>query len=148
MTATAARTIAGTAVAIGGRGILLTGVAGAGKSELALALIDRGALLVADDLVLATARDSLIQIDAPVVGRGRIALRDIGIVSVNHAGGPVPLALVVLLDTKTPPVAGAARLDAITPISGTQLAIPRLTINPATPAAAVKLALALDLWGL
>lgn len=35
-----------TCVAIGGRGVLIEGLPGSGKSSLALALIDRGAQLV------------------------------------------------------------------------------------------------------
>ena len=38
-----------TCVAIGGRGLLLLGPSGSGKSDLALRLIDRGAMLVSDD---------------------------------------------------------------------------------------------------
>ncbi|MFM5886059.1 MAG: HPr kinase/phosphorylase, partial [Novosphingobium sp.] len=38
-----------TAVAIGGRGVLIEGAPGSGKSSLALALIDRGAALIGDD---------------------------------------------------------------------------------------------------
>lgn len=41
----------GTAVAWLGNGVLLLGASGSGKSDLALRLIDSGALLVADDLV-------------------------------------------------------------------------------------------------
>ena len=40
-----------TAVAIGGRALLIDGPPGSGKSSLALALIDRGALLIGDDAV-------------------------------------------------------------------------------------------------
>ena len=42
----------GTCVAIGARGVMIEGAPGIGKSSLALALIDRGARLVADDVVL------------------------------------------------------------------------------------------------
>ena len=41
-------TIHATTVAIGGRGVLISGPSGSGKSDLALRLIDRGAVLVAD----------------------------------------------------------------------------------------------------
>ena len=44
-------TVHGTCVAIDGLGVLLRGASGSGKSDLALRLIDAGALLVADDQV-------------------------------------------------------------------------------------------------
>ena len=41
-----------TCVAIEGRGLMIEGSPGSGKSSLALALIDRGAMLIGDDGVL------------------------------------------------------------------------------------------------
>ena len=49
-------TVHATCVAIGGRGVLIAGRSGRGKSDLALRLIDRGAVLVSDDYTLAAAR--------------------------------------------------------------------------------------------
>ena len=49
-----------TCIALDGRGVLLRGPSGSGKSDMALRLIDAGAELVADDRV---------DLDAP--GRGR-----------------------------------------------------------------------------
>lgn len=46
------------AVAIAGRGVLIRGASGAGKSCFALALIARGAVLVADDYVDLTPQDA------------------------------------------------------------------------------------------
>ena len=89
----------GTAVAVDGKAVLLTGVPGCGKSDLALRLIDGSALLIADDLVeLRRAGDHVqagFPADAPADLRGRIEARGLGIVSVPAAGGPVRLALVV-----------------------------------------------------
>jgi serine kinase of HPr protein (carbohydrate metabolism regulator) len=45
-------TLHATAVALGEAGVLLLGPPGSGKSDLALRLIDRGAILIADDLSL------------------------------------------------------------------------------------------------
>ena len=47
-------TIHATCVAIRGRAVLITGPSGAGKSDLALRLIDRGAVLVRDDYTVLT----------------------------------------------------------------------------------------------
>jgi serine kinase of HPr protein (carbohydrate metabolism regulator) len=41
----------GTAISIGGHGVLIMGESGSGKSDLALRLIDRGAILISDDVV-------------------------------------------------------------------------------------------------
>jgi serine kinase of HPr protein (carbohydrate metabolism regulator) len=42
-------TIHATTVAIAGRGVMIEGQSGSGKSDLALRLIDRGGRLVSDD---------------------------------------------------------------------------------------------------
>ena len=65
-------------------GVLMRGVPGAGKSDLALRLIDQGARLVADDqVVLHKAGDALIA-RAPETIRGKIEARGIGILEVPH----------------------------------------------------------------
>ena len=52
----------GSAVAIDGNGVLLLGPAGSGKSDLALRLIDRGAKLICDDIILIENRYGLPQL--------------------------------------------------------------------------------------
>lgn len=87
-------TIWGNVVSIDGRGVLLRGPSGIGKSDLALRLIDAGASLVADDRVeLAREGDSLIA-RAPEALSGRMEVRGIGIVSVP-AVQRVSLVLVI-----------------------------------------------------
>ena len=69
----------GTVVRWQGHGILLRGPSGAGKSDLALRLIERGALLVADDLVRIEAGcDGRLVARAPGRG-GLIELRGQGV---------------------------------------------------------------------
>lgn len=69
----------GTVVRWRGHGILLRGPSGAGKSDLALRLIERGALLVADDLVrIEAAADGRLVARAPGRG-GLIELRGQGV---------------------------------------------------------------------
>lgn len=86
-----------TVVAIGGLGVALSGRSGAGKSDLALRLIDRGARLVGDDYVELAMRDGrLFASPAPAIA-GLIEVRGIGIVEMPHVP-EAPLALLVDLD--------------------------------------------------
>ena len=52
-------------VALDGNGVLLRGPSGSGKSDLALRLIDGGAVLVADDQVALTVEGEKILASAP-----------------------------------------------------------------------------------
>lgn len=88
-----------TSVAIGGRALLLAGPSGSGKSDLALRLIDRGALLISDDYTLLDARDAgLYACAAPAIA-GKIEIRGIGIEDMAFAA-EAPVALMLLLDSE------------------------------------------------
>ncbi len=97
MTATRPETIHATAVAINGLGVLLCGRSGAGKSDLALRLIDRGAVLVSDDYTLVEAAGAAVRASPPATIAGKIEIRGIGIVAMPHAPC-APVDLVVMLD--------------------------------------------------
>ncbi|SLN22083.1 HPr kinase/phosphorylase [Oceanibacterium hippocampi] len=86
----------GTCVAIEERGILLLGPSGSGKSDLALRLIDGGALLVADDQVTITRRAGRLFAASPPTIAGLLELRGVGIVRMP-ALAEVELALAVSL---------------------------------------------------
>ena len=84
-------------VAVDGKGVLILGASGAGKSALALELMALGAVLVADDRVCLHREGEVILARAPDTIRGRIEARFVGILraeSVEEA----PLALVIDLD--------------------------------------------------
>jgi HPr kinase/phosphorylase len=83
-----------TCVAIGGRGLLILGAAGSGKSALALDLIALGADLVADDRVLlACDGDRIAARPVPRLA-GLIEARGIGLLRLPyHAPAAVVLAL-------------------------------------------------------
>lgn len=91
-------TIHATAVAIGSgsnrRAVVLTGSSGAGKSDLALRLIDRGAVLIADDRVALTVADGRVLASPPQILAGLIEVRGVGLVTVPYVAD-VPVALVV-----------------------------------------------------
>ena len=86
-----------TCVAIDGRGVLLMGKPGSGKSDLALRLIDRGALLVADDSTLVEPANGRLRATCPATIAGKLEVRGIGIVTLPSRGA-AEIALCVALD--------------------------------------------------
>ncbi|QBF30037.1 HPr kinase/phosphorylase [Thalassococcus sp. S3] len=86
-----------TCVAYAGRGLLITGASGQGKSSLALHLMALGAELVSDDRVILTRRDNRIVADAPDTIRGLIEARGFGLLNAKPFG-PSDLHAVVTLD--------------------------------------------------
>ena len=86
--------IHGTAISIGGHAVLIMGESGSGKSDLALRLIDRGAILISDDVVFLETRDNApILTVAPNIA-GKIEVRGVGIANVDFLAS-APLRLVV-----------------------------------------------------
>jgi len=124
-----------TCVAIGGKGVLLLGASGAGKSDLALRLIDDGAQLVADDRTLLRAKNGALHASAPSSIKGLLEIRAIGIVA-YPARASVKLALAVMLGAES------ARLPAprfFSPPRGLTVTtkLPQIALNPhyaSTPA--------------
>ncbi|WP_375263194.1 HPr kinase/phosphorylase [Palleronia sp.] len=97
MTPTPAETIHASAIAMSGRGVIIRGAAGAGKSALALALIARGGRLVADDRTCIARRGPAVMAWAPAPILGLIEARGIGLIETSTAP-PTAVALVVDLD--------------------------------------------------
>lgn len=95
MTETDGVYVHGTAVALGPWGVLLRGGSGAGKSDLALRLIERGAKLISDDQVHLFLEGGLVYGAAPQTISGLLEVRGIGVV-------PMPVKdkapIVLLLD--------------------------------------------------
>jgi HPr kinase/phosphorylase len=89
------------AVAVGGRGCLITGRAGSGKSTLALEMVALGAELVADDRVDIRRAGEALLMSAPPPITGMIEARGVGILRLP-AKPETPLALVVDLDEAEP----------------------------------------------
>ena len=87
----------GSAVTFGGRGILILGRSGAGKSALALGLLGRGAALVADDQVRLERRGGALVATAPATIAGLIEARGIGLARLPSMP-EAPLLVAVDLD--------------------------------------------------
>ena len=129
-------TLHATAIAIGSRAVLLVGPSGSGKSDLALRLIDRGAVLIADDRVVVTrVGDRLLAAPPPTIA-GRLEVRGVGIVDLPYVGG-VRVALVADLAQRPPRLPEAA----IRTIAG--VAVPLVAVAAFEVAAALKVELAL-----
>ena len=79
--------IHGVLLSIYGKGVVITGDSGVGKSETALELIRRGHVLVADDRVDVTRIHNTIFGKAPEILRGMLEIRGIGIIDVTKMFG-------------------------------------------------------------
>ena len=117
-----------------GAGVLLLGAPGAGKSALLLRLLDRGFLLVADDQVEVSGGIAR----PPPALAGLLEVRGLGILRLPHEA-QARLALAVSLDR---PAGGRDRLPH--PARHPALDLPLVTLDPALPSAAQRVALALD----
>ena len=81
-------TVHGSLVDVYGIGLLLTGPAGIGKSEMALDLVERGHRLVADDVVMATRTGESVVMGAGTdLGGHFMEIRGLGIVDVQAMFG-------------------------------------------------------------
>lgn len=89
-----------TCVLVQGCAVLIDGQPGSGKSSLALALIDRGAMLVGDDGVTLDLRDGVLWASPPPNTARLIEIRNVGLASLPAGLGPV--GLVIRLDTAAP----------------------------------------------
>jgi serine kinase of HPr protein (carbohydrate metabolism regulator) len=125
-----------TCVAIGAHGVLLTGASGAGKSDMAMRLIDRGAVLVADDYTILSNDAGVLIARAPATIAGRMEVRGIGIVA-RPAIAAAPVALVVALagEDERLPEPRTIVLDGV--------AVPQVVIDPHRASAPIKVEWAL-----
>ena len=88
------RTIHATAVVIGNRCVLLRGPSSAGKSDLALRLIDGGAMLVADDRTELIRKEGNLIARCPSAITGKLEVRGVGILTLPYVS-PATVSMVV-----------------------------------------------------
>jgi serine kinase of HPr protein (carbohydrate metabolism regulator) len=128
-------TIHATTVAIGTKGVVITGASGTGKSDLALRLIDRGAVLVADDRTVLDVENGRLLASPPTTIAGLIEVRGIGIVDLPHIG-KARVVLAVDLSANVPRMPEPSFRDFA------DVSVPLLTLDPFTASAPLKVELA------
>jgi serine kinase of HPr protein (carbohydrate metabolism regulator) len=101
MTELSSETIHASCVAIDGIGVLIEGKSGSGKSDLALRLIDRGARLVSDDYTLLVREKGGLIARAPANLAGKIEVRGLGILAIDHVED-IPVKLLVAINDDAP----------------------------------------------
>ena len=126
-----------TAVAIDGNGVLLIGPSGSGKSDLALRLIDRGAMLISDDAVELSVTGKQPMLAAAPNIAGKLEIRGVGICAVDTASC-APLRMVAELATDVDRMPDAT---VTTVMAGFD--VPLLKLVPFEVSAAIKLEYAL-----
>ena len=131
-----------TCVAIAGRAVLIFGTPGIGKSSLALALIDRGAVLVGDDGVSLSAGDGHLLASPPPHITGLLEVRNLGLLPFPVAANQ-PVGLAVELTTEAPRFIDQASTRLIFGVP-----IPQLYLWPDPLNLARKIELALERFGL
>jgi hypothetical protein len=129
-------------VAIGRRALLIEGAPGSGKSSLALALIDRGAVLIGDDGVLLEAQAGGLLAHPHPATRGLVEVRNLGLMTFPVCDS-APVALVVVLDPAAPRFVEAAEES-----ERAGVMLPLLRLSPEGLVLHLKAELALARYGL
>ncbi len=128
-------------VAIGGRGVLIEGAPGSGKSSLALALIDRGAMLVGDDGVMIEAEDGRLLASPHPNIAGLLEVRNLGLLA-YPAIECVAVALVIALDPDAPRF-----IEHAATVERAGIMLPQVRLWPDSPVLALRAELALARFG-
>ena len=137
MSALSSEMLHASCVAIGDHAVLIEGLSGSGKSDLALRLIDRGAVLVSDDYTFVR-RDGAKALAAPGPNiEGMIEVRGVGLVPMQHRTD-VPVAMIVNLNSDVERLPEGHETRTIAGVT-----IPVVPVSPFEASASMKVELAL-----
>jgi len=130
------------AINLHGRGLLVEGPPGSGKSSLVLALIDRGAVLIGDDGLTIEPRGDRLLASPPPNTAGLLEIRNVGLLHFPLARD-VPVSLILRLDPEAPRFIDAAETATIAGIP-----LPLVRLWPGSPVLALRAEAAMRRWGL
>lgn len=125
------QTVHASCVALDGRAVLLMGVSGSGKSDLAVRLIDRGWSLVSDDYVTLERRGGKLVAAPPQQIAGRMEVRHVGLIRLPFVTG-VPVCLAIFLDREP------ERLPDADVWNHAGIAVPAFALHGLEPSAPLK----------
>ena len=129
-------------VSMDGKGVLILGDSGAGKSDLALRLIDGGAKLVADDRCDLFVRAGKLCATAPARIAGLLELRGIGIVALPFApSASVVLAVRLTQEQPEPRIPKPGFYTAPVPLKAVK--VPLIVLKAEAPSAPARVRAAL-----
>ena len=131
-----------TAVAIDGRALMIEGPSASGKSSLALALIDRGAMLIGDDSLLLEAEGGRLIARPHPNTRGLLEVRGLGLLPFPVCEA-APVALVLNLSEDAPRYIEMADMA-----HRGGLDLPLITLRPGAAVLHIAAELALKRFGL
>lgn len=127
----------GSAVRLGDKGILLLGKSGRGKSDLALQMIDQGAILVADDQISIRREGDRLIAKAPARLAGLLEVRGLGVVRQPYMESPLDLVVDLDLDEEE------TRVPDPLSVSWHGLDLPKIRIQAKAASAVAKIRFAL-----
>ena len=142
MTVLSSETLHASCVAIEGRAVLIEGLSGSGKSDLALRLIDRGGVLISDDYTIVRRIAGKLTAVAPPNITGLIEVRGVGLVPMPFESD-VPVALIVTLSSAVERLPDDASVRTIAGV-----AVPAGLVAPLEASAPIKVELMLKARGL
>lgn len=131
----------GVLVAVDGKGLLIEGEAGIGKSSLALELLHRGHQLIADDVVELQIENGQLTGASPTMLAGLLHQRELGTLNirqlfgVNATRSQTNINAVVTLNLHAPPPVKLENQPQTTTIMS--ITVPKLTLSVTNPAAVV-----------
>ena len=128
-------------VAVGRHGVLLLGKSGTGKSDLALRLIDQGAVLVADDRTILFLEKGALHARAPSTIKGLLEVRGLGIVKFRSRAR-VKISLAVRLGREGPRLPGLRFYRPPAPLAP-RSRVPEILLNGRHTSAPAKIRAAL-----